>query len=178
MCNGSRRKMWHYGFSLHFAPALQGTPSDSVCLFSVLFHVHLPPFYNQKVLKWKMNYISSSHLLEAHTGTIPDSFLTTVLSLKPDMSINTRWQVVLHFITVDDGHWPGDVLCCLHVLNASLESSHYRLLFPFCRWHNWISDSLSNVHKVTHFWNKNWNQSAWLQKLHAYWLLATYKELL
>ena len=159
MCNGSRRKMWRYWSSLHCAPALKGTPRALVCLFSFLFHVRLPSFHNLKVLTWKMNYIPSSYLLEAHMGTMPGSFLTTVLGLKPDMSINTGWQVVLHFITVDDGHWPGDVLCCLHVLNASLESSHYRLLFPFCRWHNWISDGLGNVHKVTHFWNQNWNQS-------------------
>ena len=72
---------------LQYLRGLQTFWTISYLIF--LFLICLSPFHNPKVLKGKMSYIPSSYLIEAYMGTIPVSFLTTVLDLKPYTSINT-----------------------------------------------------------------------------------------
>lgn len=121
MCYGGRCGSTSFLFILLLClRGLQTFWTISYLIF--LFHICLAPFHNPKVLKWKMSYIPSSYLIEAYMG--PYQFLSSPQSLTWNLTL--LGKVVLDFITVDDGYLPRDVLCSLHVFNASL--NHHNII--------------------------------------------------
>lgn len=154
---------------LHLAPALKETPKDLDSLNSLSCSIYALFIPQPKSPKTE-DELYAIFMSEAHTETIPVSFPSSPRSYA---TINTGWQVALDFISVDDGHLAGNVLCSWHVLNASLKHHNIIGYFHFAD-DTTEFDSLDNAHTVTHFWNQNWNPNLFDSKYYMlidYWLI-------